>query len=124
MDKEQPQRIQLRRTKGWRMPPNTVKVDRTTLFGNPFSAEQHGRTGAVRMFQLWLEGKLPEGSFPDWAMHMLMTKRPMVLDALPRLREEPGVLVSATGARQTGRVPCRSVAGARADEGGVGRRRD
>jgi hypothetical protein len=31
-----PQRIQLRRTKGWRMPPNTVKVDRSTPFGNPF----------------------------------------------------------------------------------------
>jgi Domain of unknown function (DUF4326) len=86
VDKERPQRIQLRRTKGWRMPPNTVKVDRTTLFGNPFSAEQHGRTGAVRMFQLWLEGRLPSDSFPDWAMHMLMTKRPMVIDALPTLR--------------------------------------
>ena len=24
-----PERIQLRRAKGWRMPPNTVKVDRT-----------------------------------------------------------------------------------------------
>lgn len=31
-----PQRIQLRRTKGWRMPPNTVKVDRTSRWGNPF----------------------------------------------------------------------------------------
>lgn len=31
-----PQRIQLRRTKGWRMPPNTVKVDRTTRWGNPY----------------------------------------------------------------------------------------
>lgn len=30
-----PKRIQLRRTKGWRMPPNTVKVDRSTAFGNP-----------------------------------------------------------------------------------------
>ncbi|HEX3800219.1 MAG TPA: DUF4326 domain-containing protein [Verrucomicrobiae bacterium] len=30
-----PSRIQLRRTKGWRMPPNTVKVDRTTPWGNP-----------------------------------------------------------------------------------------
>ena len=29
-----PERIQLRRTKGWRMPPNTVKVDRTTRWGN------------------------------------------------------------------------------------------
>lgn len=33
---EQPTRIQLKRTKGWRMPPNTVKVDRTTRWGNPF----------------------------------------------------------------------------------------
>jgi hypothetical protein len=41
------------------MPANTVKVDRTTLFGNPFSAEQHGRSGAVRMFELWLDWKLP-----------------------------------------------------------------
>jgi Domain of unknown function (DUF4326) len=31
-----PKRIQLRRTKGWRMPPNTVKVDRATKWGNPF----------------------------------------------------------------------------------------
>jgi hypothetical protein len=31
-----PQRIQLRRTRGWRMPTNTVKVDRTTKWGNPF----------------------------------------------------------------------------------------
>jgi Domain of unknown function (DUF4326) len=32
----QPQRIQLRRTKGWRMPPNTIKIDRTTQWGNPY----------------------------------------------------------------------------------------
>lgn len=31
-----PQRIQLSRRKGWRMPQNTVKVDRTTGYGNPF----------------------------------------------------------------------------------------
>lgn len=30
-----PQRVRLRRTKGWRMPPNTVKADRTTRWGNP-----------------------------------------------------------------------------------------
>ena len=34
MDK--PRRIQLKRTKGWRMPENTVKVDRSTKWGNPF----------------------------------------------------------------------------------------
>lgn len=30
-----PERVQLSRVKGWRMPPNTVKVDRATVFGNP-----------------------------------------------------------------------------------------
>lgn len=29
-----PQRIQLSRRKGWRMPPNTVKADRSTGWGN------------------------------------------------------------------------------------------
>ena len=31
-----PQRIQLRRTKGWRMPGNTISVARPTRWGNPF----------------------------------------------------------------------------------------
>lgn len=35
-----PRRIQLRRTKGWRIPPNTLKVDRTTRWGNPFAADK------------------------------------------------------------------------------------
>jgi hypothetical protein len=37
-----PERIQLRRTKGWRMPDNTVKVDRTTKWGNPFVVGKSG----------------------------------------------------------------------------------
>lgn len=31
-----PKRIQRKRTKGWRMPANTIVVDRTSGFGNPF----------------------------------------------------------------------------------------
>lgn len=31
-----PIRFQLSRKRGWRMPPNTVKVDRSTKWGNPF----------------------------------------------------------------------------------------
>ena len=34
---EKPIRVQLSRAKGWRMPPNTVKVDRSTKWGNPFT---------------------------------------------------------------------------------------
>ena len=40
-----PARIQLRRTKGWKMPPNTVKVDRSTPYGNPFRAGHEGPLG-------------------------------------------------------------------------------
>lgn len=38
---EKPVRIQLSRAKGWRMPPNTVKVDRTTMFGNQWKIGTH-----------------------------------------------------------------------------------
>lgn len=37
-----PVRIQLRRSKGWKMPANTVKVDRSTPWGNPFAVGRHG----------------------------------------------------------------------------------
>jgi hypothetical protein len=37
-----PQRIQLSRSKGWKMPENTVKVDRTTKWGNPFVVGKSG----------------------------------------------------------------------------------
>src|SRR3972149_853750 len=37
-----PRRIQLSRAKGWRMPPNTIKVDRTTKWGNPFIVGANG----------------------------------------------------------------------------------
>lgn len=37
-----PQRIQLRRTKGWRKPEAAVVVSRPTIFGNPFRASQRG----------------------------------------------------------------------------------
>ena len=35
--KERPVRIQRKRTKGWRMPPNTQYVGRGSKWGNPFS---------------------------------------------------------------------------------------
>ena len=47
-----PQRIQLSRAKGWRMPPNTVKVSRPGKWGNRFrigdTAEVWGDPGVVR----------------------------------------------------------------------------
>ena len=48
-----PQRVQLRRTRGWRMPANTRKVDRTTPWGNPFSLSE-GRATCVALFEDWV----------------------------------------------------------------------
>jgi hypothetical protein len=48
-----PYRAQLKRTKGWRMPANTVKVDRSTKWGNPFKVDYKGMTPelAVQSFK-------------------------------------------------------------------------
>ena len=43
-----PHRVQLSRRKGWRMPENTVKVDRSTKWGNPYPVGQlYSRAEAV-----------------------------------------------------------------------------
>lgn len=39
---EKPQRVQLSRKAGWKMPPNTMKVDRSTKWGNPFPIGKEG----------------------------------------------------------------------------------
>lgn len=36
-----PERIQLRRTKGWRKPPGAVVVARPTKWGNPYVVHEH-----------------------------------------------------------------------------------
>ena len=51
------ERIQLFRRKGWRMPPNTVKVDRSTPWGNPWVVGTHGtRTLCVYRYRKLLAG--------------------------------------------------------------------
>ena len=52
----QPQRIQLRRSKGWRMPSNTVKVTRPGKWGNPYSVAEYGRDLAVKNYRLHING--------------------------------------------------------------------
>jgi len=39
---DHPRRVQLRRTKGWRMPDGAIKVDRSTPWGNPFRVGDPG----------------------------------------------------------------------------------
>ena len=41
-----PKRIQRKRTKGWKMPPNTVYVGRPSIWGNPYRVTDY----AVRQF--------------------------------------------------------------------------
>lgn len=74
-----PQRIQLRRTKGWRKPDNTVVVARPSRWGNPWILAdlleewQHPETptlqvlreAATESFQAWLAGDLVcDGGYP------------------------------------------------------------
>lgn len=57
-----PKRITLSRAKGWRMPENTVKVDRSTKWGNPWRIGEVGplmrlapdALGAVWLFSAML----------------------------------------------------------------------
>ena len=53
-----PKRIQLKRTKGWKMPANTVVVSRPSRFGNPFKLTDVGINGdraeCVRVYEAFL----------------------------------------------------------------------
>lgn len=65
-----PTRVQRRRVKGWRLPPNTVIVDRTTKWGNPHVMDRGGPDGmspreyAVLNFRRMLAGYIMLGKRP------------------------------------------------------------
>lgn len=74
-----PKRIQLSRRKGWRMPENTVKVSRPTVFGNPFKiTDDRGPREVVMAFRTWL---LVQGCDAGIAY-----EKAAILSALPSLR--------------------------------------
>jgi hypothetical protein len=55
MTTRKPQRIQLRRTKGWRLPANAVIVSRPTKWGNPFRMGVQGtREECVQQFRSFI----------------------------------------------------------------------
>lgn len=56
-----PVRIQRKRTKGWRMPPNTVSVTRPCRWGNPFSTALIPVPVAVDMFRDLMHGSFNPG---------------------------------------------------------------
>ena len=47
-----PRRVQLRRSRGWRMPENARKVDRSTSWGNPFADDDRAQN--VARFEAWI----------------------------------------------------------------------
>lgn len=56
-------RIQRKRTKGWKMPKNTVYVGRPTKWGNPWELSACGtRRKCVRLYRAWLVGTFTEKS--------------------------------------------------------------
>lgn len=57
MDK--PVRVQRKRSKGWRMPENTVYVGRPTKYGNPYKPSEcaRGAQGAVDCFRILVESE-------------------------------------------------------------------
>jgi hypothetical protein len=75
-----PRRVQLMREKGWRMPADTVKVDRTTQFGNPFTSL--GGAKSVELFRLWVTGELTDGEirekFPQIIASHLISRRKVI----------------------------------------------
>jgi len=55
------ERIQLSRAKGWRKPRDTMKVDRSTAYGNPWRAGMYKdftAADAVAYFRRWMAGDL------------------------------------------------------------------
>lgn len=68
-----PVRIQLSRKKGWRMPVGATKVDRSTMWGNPFRVGDDGITTVEQCVRLF--GKLLERPDAELDKHFFMFRR-------------------------------------------------
>lgn len=77
-----PQRIQLRRTKGWRKPEGAVVVARPTKWGNPFDWDSYPKYG---------DGEdVPDSTRRGWAVtdfEMAVVHRIPALSTYPSLDE-------------------------------------
>ena len=72
---DRPKRIQRKRAKGWRMPPNTVSVTRPGKWGNPF------RVGVVSEF-----GDVPDAETAVAFYRSLMDKGLQRINIIRELR--------------------------------------
>ena len=74
---KKPQRIQLSRRRGWRIPENTLKVDRSTPFGNPYQAGKDGegkRDYLVELFYRYVTSTSPGAALAERARSELRGK--------------------------------------------------
>lgn len=70
-----PRRLQQKRTKGWRKPPNSVVVSRPSKWGNPFKIDAgHDRAAVVHSFRKWIRGDDPLAVSMRGAAHELRGK--------------------------------------------------
>jgi hypothetical protein len=60
-----PERIQLSRKKGWRMPDTTINVARPGKWGNPFRVEVFGAPLAVALYARSITGYWTPDGIPD-----------------------------------------------------------
>ena len=88
-----PQRIQLRRSKGWRLPEGAVVVGRPTRWGNPFGLDQvrnlglaatndDAKAASVALYRAWIEGSdahWPTAAESQAARLTVFTDAPIVL---------------------------------------------
>jgi hypothetical protein len=92
---DQPKRIQRKRTKGWKMPENTVYVGRPTFWGNPWTVESAILSGlfqpcacpkvVVDCYRGWLSDHGTQTDlFPIYKK--LEKQRAEILRRLPELR--------------------------------------
>lgn len=85
-----PKRIQRRRIKGWRLPPNTVCVTRPGVFGNPWLLTDPvlpgDRKRIVELFRRWLTANEYPAAMPRASVAVLDGRRLQLLTRLPGLR--------------------------------------
>jgi hypothetical protein len=81
--------VSFKHTKGWKLPPGGVKVDRTTIFGNPFTLDKYEPEKTVETHREWLTGIMSnvdiEGAYSPVVARHLIAKRAAVLLGLPIL---------------------------------------
>ena len=85
------ERIQRRRTKGWKMPANAIYIGRPTVFGNPFPGKGQlmSRRDCLMLYRLFLRRRWKDlerlGVDPVVILNLALLHKKLT-DNLPKLR--------------------------------------